>query len=53
MDALMLEQKCECENCARLFAWWEENDKSEYAYWVATEIFVAMHGGDVCNAPQP
>lgn len=49
METPVLDLQCECENCKRLFEWWENCDRDERAYYIATELFVAMHGSDVCD----
>jgi len=49
-----------CEKCETLFELYERTPKAPRDYWLMTEIFVMLHGGDVCpsafeepDAPTP
>ena len=37
-----------CEHCDNLKELYERTPMSERDYWLMTEIFVSLHGGDVC-----
>ena len=37
-----------CQKCEQLAELYESTPKSPRDYWLMTEIFVALHGGDVC-----
>lgn len=37
-----------CDACSNLYDLFEMTDKSDRAYFLMTEVFVALHGGDVC-----
>ncbi len=41
-----------CEKCDLLFELYDRTPKSNRDYWVMTELFVMLHGGDVCSKPQ-
>ena len=38
-----------CEKCERLMELYERTPKEPRDYWLMTEIFVALHGGDECK----
>ena len=38
-----------CEKCAMLAELYNGTDKSPRLYWVMTELFVWLHGGDMCR----
>ena len=38
-----------CEKCTMLLELYGATAKTHRLYWVMTEIFVMLHGGDVCN----
>ena len=38
-----------CEKCALLLELYERTPKSNRDYWVMTELFVLLHGSDVCD----
>lgn len=38
-----------CEKCDHLTALYERSPKSDRDYWLATELFVHLHGRDYCN----
>ena len=38
----------ECEKCKRLFELYERTPKDARDYWLMTELFVMLHGSDVC-----
>jgi len=38
-----------CRKCDLLTELYEESSKSSRAYWVMTELFVLLHGGDSCG----
>lgn len=37
-----------CEECARLIELYEGTKQTARQYWLMTEIFVAIHGSEVC-----
>jgi len=39
-----------CEACEQLVELYEATPKTERHYWLMTELFVKLHGGDVCNS---
>ena len=41
-----------CRKCEMLFELYEQTPKTNRDYWVMTELFVMLHGGDVCNENQ-
>jgi hypothetical protein len=38
-----------CEKCAMLLELYEATPKTPRLYWVMTELFVLLHGSDVCR----
>lgn len=38
-----------CEKCKLLLELYQATPKEPRDYWVMTEIFVMLHGGDVCH----
>ena len=40
----------ECDKCALLLELYKASDEQPRTYWVMTELFVMLHGADVCNA---
>ena len=40
----------ECLKCERLMELYERTPKDPRDYWLMTELFVMLHGGDVCPA---
>jgi len=38
-----------CMKCERLMELYERTPKTPRDYWVMTELFVMLHGGDVCK----
>ena len=42
----------ECENCKNLRELYERTPQEPRDYWLMTEIFVALHGGDECKAKE-
>ena len=42
-----------CKKCAQLADLYNSTPKSARDYWLLTELFVELHGGDVCDiAPE-
>ena len=41
--------KSECHKCNDLFELYERTPKTNRDYWLMTEIFVFLHGSDVCD----
>ena len=41
--------KGKCQKCVYLFELFENTQKTNRDYWLITELFVILHGGDVCN----
>ena len=39
-----------CKKCDLLMELYEQTPKTPRDYWVMTELFVMLHGGDVCEA---
>ena len=42
----------ECEKCKNLRELYERTPQEPRDYWLMTEIFVALHGGDECKAKE-
>lgn len=38
-----------CEKCEKLAELYERTPKSPRDYWLMTELFVMLHGSDVCK----
>lgn len=38
-----------CEKCELLLELYERTPKSNRDYWVMTELFILLHGSDVCD----
>ena len=38
-----------CQKCALLMELYEQTPKTPRDYWVMTELFVMLHGSDVCE----
>ena len=41
--------KSSCEKCNCLFELYEQAPRTNRNYWLMTELFVFLHGSDVCN----
>lgn len=41
-----------CRKCDMLMELYEQTPKTNRDYWVMTELFVELHGSDVCNENQ-
>jgi hypothetical protein len=39
----------QCLKCEYLSELYKRTPKSERDYWVMTELFVMLHGGDICR----
>jgi len=39
----------ECIHCDQLLEFYRRTPQAPRDYWLMTEIFVAIHGSDVCN----
>ncbi len=42
-----------CEKCELLLELYNQTPKLGRDYWVMTELFVHLHGSDVCNSVIP
>lgn len=42
-------KKVYCEKCALLAELYDDTPKSNRDYWIMTELFVYLHGGDICD----
>lgn len=38
-----------CQKCTLLFELYERTPKTDRDYWIMTEMFVMVHGADVCQ----
>jgi len=38
-----------CERCTMLMELYEGTEQNPRQYWVMTELFVMLHGGDICK----
>lgn len=38
-----------CKKCNQLFELYERTPKTNRDYWLMTELFVFLHGSDICN----
>ena len=38
-----------CEPCKLLVELYDQTPKSNRDYWIMTELFVLLHGSDVCD----
>lgn len=45
-------KKPRCKKCELLFEIYERTPESNRDYWVMTELFVLLHGSDVCRGKQ-
>lgn len=45
----MLVINIDCEKCQTLDELYCRTPKSDRDYWLMTELFVMLHGGDVCR----
>lgn len=43
----------ECAHCDQLLELYQRTPQEPRDYWLMTEIFVAIHGSDVCPAAFP
>ena len=49
IDVFGKEETVGCRKCEMLFELYNQAPKCERNYWVMTELFVMLHGGDVCD----
>ena len=39
----------DCRKCEQLFELYEQTPKTNRDYWLMTNLFVMIHGSDICN----
>lgn len=44
-----IEDKPSCTKCKLLYELYERTPKSSRDYWLMTELFVLLHGSDICE----
>ena len=49
MKTLVEENEAKCMKCEFLMELFLRTPKTNRDYWVMTELFVMLHGSDICN----